>query len=134
MKTTFVLPLKTVASALPGIAKNIPAMTLNEQLRSPRGTIALERHGREIVWQTADNAVTFDINVVTQIEIMPTEFMGRDFVSLVLTFQASEQRLSYQFVTSNAAESDWLIQTATEIGELLEMPVENRLRTPATTM
>src|SRR5262249_51613475 len=133
MKRTFVLPPRSVASSLPGIAKHVSALNLIQLPRLSEGEIEISRQGRKIRWQTADDAVTFDVDALAQIEIQPVEFGPGQFIAIVLTFHDPNVRLSYRFVTSHATESDWLIQTANEVGELLEMPVENRLPTPATT-
>lgn len=92
----------------------------------------MERQNHDVTWVTADHAARFPISAVKRVEILPTEFMGRRFASIALTFQSSADNLRYQFLTSHVSEADWLIQTAGEIAELLEVPVENGLQSPAT--
>jgi hypothetical protein len=133
MKLTFVLPPRSVASALPGIAKHVPALTLIQLPRLPGGRFEVSRQGNQVQWQTTDDAVAFDVDAVTEIEISPVEYNGVEFVSIVLTFDDSKQPLSYRFVTSHATEADWLTQTAMQIGDILGLPVQNRLQPQTTT-
>jgi hypothetical protein len=128
MKLTFVLPPRSVASSLKSIAKHVPALTLISLPPLPGGTFEVSRQDRQIQWQTAADAVTFELDSVTEMEIAPVENNGVEFVSIVLTFQVPGRTLAYLFVTSNAAETEWLVQTAKDLGDLFGMPVQNRLQ------
>lgn len=132
MKLMFELPPRTVASSLKSIAKHVPALTLISLPPLQGGTLEITRQGRQIQWQTMEDAVVFDVDCVAEIEVSPVEMNGVEFISFDLTFPVDGQPLAYRFVTSNASEADWLTQTAKQLGDLLGLPVENRLQ-PQTT-
>ena len=123
MKETLTSPPFTTFADVESIARNVASVSLGKAPQLGEKTLEVECIGTNIRWHQGALELLFSLNGVSALGIIGLEYGKERFVAMVLTFVAGHESLSYRMVTSHKSETDWLRESTTRIGRLLNLVV-----------